>query len=477
MQKKGLFVGAASACALSALFFFAPSLLELGLVNATSAAAAQQDAQEMRQGVQDLGQSVHQEMQDLRQQIAKSNDRIEFLTSQLEVVVNNLGERGHAPAPEQAGQDSSAPAAAAGVAAGQVVQPPATEAAAAATPPAPVPAPAPAPATGAVVIPWTKKPLAKVCIGSNNCKSPLEWQSATGGGVAAWRQYAHPSSYWNEDDDAPFSSCCRSCDAPANCSSSVGDEHIFVKHILPHFLPLPESAGKEHVFLEVRGDDGAFHSSTFYLEHCLRWRGVLVEPNTHLFYQLLLNRPGVVAVNSRICEDHRTELVLKHSQGKRFHTRPVPGEPEVSVPCGPLRDYLNKLLGISFISVLFLNPDEGLDVVLRSLDLSVISVAVIVASDSSKDHSDARRDALRIIHRRGYSMIHKACQMSPRDRGKACITFWASDTYVNVRALKSDIFDKGWVEGSYPEHGSAIMMQGSCPQQQDNSEDADAVDR
>lgn len=55
-------------------------------------------------------------------------------------------------------------------------------------------------------------------------------------------------------------------------------------------------------FLELGALNGELFSNTYALEHVLGWSGILIEPGTENFRQLLKNRPDDILINAAICD-------------------------------------------------------------------------------------------------------------------------------------------------------------------------------
>ena len=68
--------------------------------------------------------------------------------------------------------------------------------------------------------------------------------------------------------------------------------------------PLPEGLFRDGVFLEIGANDGR-NSNTRNLEHCLGWRGLLIEGQPTNFERLRKNRPSMLAIGSAICPSGR----------------------------------------------------------------------------------------------------------------------------------------------------------------------------
>jgi FkbM family methyltransferase len=150
--------------------------------------------------------------------------------------------------------------------------------------------------------------------------------------------------------------------------------------------PLSPRDAQRAVFLEIGGYDGYHASSTWYLERCLGWSGILVEADPLLFEHMRRNRPNTANLHVAACAAH-TYVMLS---GVRSKSRAVPlGQerngsadraahtPTRLVPCGPLQDYLS-LLHISRIDFFSLDVEGSEAAVLDSLNFSRLSVGVLL---------------------------------------------------------------------------------------------------
>ena len=73
-----------------------------------------------------------------------------------------------------------------------------------------------------------------------------------------------------------------------------------VEQILPYMRL--EQMAKPLTFLELGAFDGIHASNTLYLEHCLGWRGLLIEPHPDAFARLALNRPRSWTIGSAVSD-------------------------------------------------------------------------------------------------------------------------------------------------------------------------------
>lgn len=158
------------------------------------------------------------------------------------------------------------------------------------------------------------------------------------------------------------------------CSRSHGGEELFL-YGLATALGLPE--GEPGVYLEAGGNDGWTTTNTNYLDACMGWRGLLVEPEPRAFSTMRSLRGTALSVHSGVCAAHgRSTLVrradqrptgamvmedvLNASLGGARRFRPLQwafstaSAERVDVPCAPLSDIL-ALVGLARIDVLSLD--------------------------------------------------------------------------------------------------------------------------
>jgi len=61
-------------------------------------------------------------------------------------------------------------------------------------------------------------------------------------------------------------------------------------------------------FIEVGGNDGITQSNTAHLEYYKGWNGLLIEPITNKFNQMVLNRPKSICVNTCLSNIDDSEI-------------------------------------------------------------------------------------------------------------------------------------------------------------------------
>lgn len=282
---------------------------------------------------------------------------------------------------------------------------------------------------------------------------------ATVDALHAVRERWHPRSV--QLAAAPFAPCCQ-CEANRDmqfaqqsvrrCSNTANEEFIFVEMFLP-FLRRHHSAGQNQprTFIELGGNNGLSGSNTLYLEHCLGWRGIMLEGHTAQHAKLAANRPAVLTIGSAVCAAGQS--VVKYgtpSAGRRQPSdRPTvtsqmlsdvaaAAQPHVSVPCAPLQSYLTPL-GVSYTDLLSLDVEGSELVVLESLDWSKFSAATLIVEELRVEGVGLGWPKVReLLARRGYEHALSTCF---RNFPTICDNYYVLPDRYDMEGLKARL---GW---------------------------------
>lgn len=220
---------------------------------------------------------------------------------------------------------------------------------------------------------------------------------------------APPLSVVEEPKDDAFRPCCRSCETVEACTNSRSEEILFVKYLLPHIK-------EEKQFVELGGNDGIHASNTLYLEHCLGWRGVLIEAHPVHYQRMIANRPRITSIHAAACE--KNGFV-------NFTKRPLPSSKivaagdHIDVPCVALKDVFDAL---RIHTIAFFSLDvEGAEIrVLHGIDFSKVRIAALVMEELVKTPSSQRADARRILETNANLRLAFTHCWRPR----ACDSYW-----------------------------------------------------
>ena len=197
-----------------------------------------------------------------------------------------------------------------------------------------------------------------------------------------------------------------------SCSSSRGADRVIISSFFSDIegRPLAPIGGVGH-FLEIGGYDGYHATNTWYLERCLGWRGVLVEPDPGQFTQLHTNRPRALTVNAALCATHTAVTLFGERSKSRIRSAIVSpntshgwNEAPRSTACGPLGDYL-RILGVARVDFFSLDVEGAEEVALASLlsnatDHLISFGVLLVEARHAADHTMSKgltrtRDVLR----------------------------------------------------------------------------------
>lgn len=209
------------------------------------------------------------------------------------------------------------------------------------------------------------------------------------------------------------------------CSGSIGEEDTVLRHFFGGAAGLPLRRGG--IFLELGANDGRKGTNTLFLEHCLGWRGLLVEGQPATFERLRAFRRAASAAKlaTAVCEAHGHVDFYNKSQAtagipglmtgthrRRWHNRPD-SRATTRVPCGPLGEWL-KLLGVTKVDLLVLDVEGAELMVLRTLDWGALRVAVLLAECHANGCVHAR-DAQVREHLRGAAGLDRVGVLRARD--------------------------------------------------------------
>lgn len=213
------------------------------------------------------------------------------------------------------------------------------------------------------------------------------------------------------------------------------------------------------VFVEVGALDGITYSNTAFLENCLGFSGILIEPSRY-FKRLRGARPDCVCVNKAISDTAgeavfrdnwaMSGLLDKLSDVHRTNTYHGPGECYIvqTVPLGKLL-HENKIKYVDFISI---DVEGGELEVLRSMDWDIPTYIICIELDGHNTTKD--EECRNILKSKGFRL----------DKRVIINEFWVNDSYFR----KDDLFDvyKPYVDwkniSSLDECGRFLFMEQSA---------------
>ena len=177
------------------------------------------------------------------------------------------------------------------------------------------------------------------------------------------------------------------------------------------------SDGQPGTYVEIGGGDGLRISNTFALEHCLGWRGLLIEANPALCKNLernvAIHRPNSSSECSAVCDENDGMFSFAPGIGDKVGGNPdfmskwykdrfkINISKAVSVPCTRMSNLMTKN-GRNMHSADFLSLDVGCaeEFVLNATNIRSFKL-VLVEVFCDKD----RRSRIRsMMHRAGFTM-------------------------------------------------------------------------
>jgi FkbM family methyltransferase len=191
--------------------------------------------------------------------------------------------------------------------------------------------------------------------------------------------------------------------------------HVYNLERLLLMLSLELGLRAPGVFVEAGGNNGLV-TNTLYLEACLHWRGVLIEPIHTSFQAMLQSRPGAMSIRAAACQSQGTISMLRRNSVDadvtagfesvltRHHPRWKPHKwvrnksmvKHELVPCAPLSDML-AVGRVRRVDIFVLDVEGSELVALRTINWQMTSIG-IMAVEFSAPQNHASVDRLEAIH-------------------------------------------------------------------------------
>lgn len=155
--------------------------------------------------------------------------------------------------------------------------------------------------------------------------------------------------------------------------------------------------------VEIGALDGILYSNSWYFEHALQWKAVLIEASPKNFKLLQKNRPNAINVHSAMCLGESIDFIGGGAVGGMVDTMSEnhkkgwinPKEKPVSVPCQKFKPIFSKH-GIHHVDIFILDVEGGEFEVLKTMDWSVTVGVWVVELDKSNLKKNHRvREELR----------------------------------------------------------------------------------
>ena len=92
--------------------------------------------------------------------------------------------------------------------------------------------------------------------------------------------------------------------ASASCIKALSKaQHGEEAYVLPMLIAATGGATASSTFVELGALDGQKFSNTYALEHCLGWRGVLIEADPFNFEKLMNSNRSATRIHSAVCDE------------------------------------------------------------------------------------------------------------------------------------------------------------------------------
>lgn len=171
-------------------------------------------------------------------------------------------------------------------------------------------------------------------------------------------------------------------------------------------------------YMEMGALDGIMFSNSYFFNHEMSWKGVLVELGPKNFAALVKNRPDELAtVHAAVCDSPRTLHYVENSAiggiweftVQTWRDKWWPGvsiDAALPIPCLPLQEILDTHLSNEKLHFDFFSLDvEGAEFeVLQSLDYERVGFGVILCEASP--HNEPKNLALRkFLEDKGYVFV------------------------------------------------------------------------
>jgi FkbM family methyltransferase len=181
------------------------------------------------------------------------------------------------------------------------------------------------------------------------------------------------------------------------------------------FRDVPVQELSTYKYIEIGGFNGMDESNSRFFETCLKWEGLLVEPNPQPFGLLTSNRPHAhkasYAVSCSVQDALANRTIPFHNYifanaAQADTNNAYKGARTIDVPCGPIHPVVLDVLGprVHFFS---LDVEGAEPMVLRAIDFDAIFVDVLIVEVHNNfcppNRPCASRNQTReIMHANGY---------------------------------------------------------------------------
>jgi FkbM family methyltransferase len=169
------------------------------------------------------------------------------------------------------------------------------------------------------------------------------------------------------------------------------------------------------VMIELGGVDGITYSNTFIFEKLFNFKTILIEPQSHMYEKLIINRPSSKCYKCAISDisgdiefigNNPCGGIVKH-MNENHRERWLKGQTSFMVPTNTLNRICEEN-SVKHIDLLSVDVEGGELDVLKTLDFSKIEVYIVCIELDSKN-KEKDDECRRILIDAGFRLEHRLC--------------------------------------------------------------------
>ncbi|KAJ3177083.1 hypothetical protein HDU85_006009 [Gaertneriomyces sp. JEL0708] len=171
--------------------------------------------------------------------------------------------------------------------------------------------------------------------------------------------------------------------------------------------------GQKGVFVEFGARDGKEHSNTYFYEHALGWKGLLVEAVEWEFKDIAKNRPNSLAIHGAVCDKNGTaEFMVAKAGGLHGIVEDYADHRKnwedhlIKVPCYTLNSLLDQA-GMHHVNYMTVDTEGSEVTVLSALDWSsfVIDYVQVEMLIGTKQAEEKKVKLEELMKKVGYELV------------------------------------------------------------------------
>jgi len=165
-------------------------------------------------------------------------------------------------------------------------------------------------------------------------------------------------------------------------------------------------------FVEIGALDGLLYSNSYFFEHALGWKSLLVEANPENYKKLKKNRPNAMTVHAAMCRGESIKFQGKNAVGGDISTMPdehkngwvSEKDTIITVLCRNWKSLFQEN-SITHIDVFIIDVEGGEHEVLSVMDWSVPVDNFIIEMASDKSGARKNENVRSILKLNGYEPV------------------------------------------------------------------------